>query len=249
MAFALLPCPYCGGAVAPADDKFLACQSCGKRLHVTRTDLRSFADSIEREDYLPIIEMVQDDNLPKALSTIDEMIEAEEGKNPDSLFVRGMVYAFMGEDGKTASDWKKALEMLETFANIDTYVCLMANSISHLILYKEEEFISFEEIKFIDRLGDILYEYTGDSCKMILYTTVFKVYMRDLESKGVGQEDSLFLDIVPKLFRRIIEYHRDYNQLMVRIDDFLLSMNYDESTYEEDDNYEMHLYYLVKIYI
>ena len=249
MAFAIMPCSYCGGATRPCDDRSDICQSCGKRIYKSRSDLMTFALAVDREeDFGPIMAMIGDDNLPKALSTVNSILETKPD-DIDALFVRGLVWSEMGEDGKALIDWKKGLEMMDTYCNVDAYVCLMGRSISDLLLYKEQEFITFEQIKFIDRVGEILYECTGDSCRMILYYTIFKIYIQTLDSMDVGCDDALFLDIVPGIFRRIIEYSRNYPVLIDLIDAFLSRMEYNEETYEEDDNYECHLYHMVKVYL
>ncbi len=249
MAFAIMPCSYCGGATEPYDDGSDICQSCGKRIYKSRSDLMTFARAVEREeDFGPIIDMISDDNVPKALTTINTILE-ENPEDRDAYFIRGLVWSKMGEDGKALIDWKKGLELMDTFYKIDAYVCLIGRSISDLILYKEQEFITFEQIKFIDRVGEILYECTGDSCRMILYYTIFKIYTQTLDSMEIGCDDSLFLDIVPGMFRRIIEYCRNYPVLIGFIDGFLSRMEYSDETYEEDDNYECHLYNLVRLYI
>ena len=249
MAFAIMPCPYCGGTTTPCEDRYDICQNCGKSLFKSRSDLMTFVSAVDRdEDFGPIIDMVRNDNLPKALSSIDAIIETDD-TDKDAYFIRGLVYCEMGEDGKALIDWKKGLDLLDTFCNIDAYVCLMGVSISDLIFYKESEFISFDQLRFIDRVGEMPYECTGDSCKMNVYYTICKIYMQMMDEKGIGFDDSLFLDIVPGIFRRIIEYNRNYPSLLNMIDIFLGRMEYNEETYEEDDNYECHLYYMVKIYL
>lgn len=249
MAFAIMPCPYCGGTTTPCEDGYDICQSCGKNLYKSRSDLMTFIHAVDRaEDLGPIIGMVRDDNLPKAMSTVDEILEANP-EDRDAYFIRGLVFAEMGEDGKALIDWKKGLELMDTFCNIDAYVCLMGASISDLIFFKESEFVSFDQIRYIDRVSEMLYECTGDSCRMNVYYTICKIYMQMMDEKGIDYDDALFLDIVPKIFRRIIEYNRNYPSLMNMIDMFLGRMNYNDETYEEDDNHECHLYSMVKIYL
>ena len=158
MAFAIMPCSYCGGAIKPCDDRSDICQSCGKRLYKSRSDLRTFTRAVDREeDFGPVMDMIGDDNIPKALSTMNSIIE-NDPEDRDAYFVRGLVWSEMGEDGKALIDWKKGLDLMDTFCNIDAYVCLMGRSIADLILFKEKEFITFEQIRFIDRVGEILYE-------------------------------------------------------------------------------------------
>ncbi|MBQ8179595.1 MAG: hypothetical protein IJ026_04020 [Candidatus Methanomethylophilaceae archaeon] len=249
MAFEQMSCPYCGGTIAPADDRYKLCHGCGKRIYNVRSQLLTFTSSVEDgERFVPIIEMIDDDNLQKALSTVEEMIE-DGASDADTIFVRGLVHCYMGEDGRALNDWKKGLEMLETFYNIDCYICMMGKAISDLIYYKETEFITFSNIQYIDRIADALYECTGDSCKYSLYHTVYKSYVRLLADEEVPSDDSLFLDIVPGLFRRVIECQRNYRTLIDNIDELLNSIDYDDETYEDDDNYECHLYYLVKLYL
>lgn len=250
MAFALLSCPYCGGTVTPSDDRYHVCVSCGKKIFKSRSYMSTFVEAVGMEDeFLPIIEMVESDNLPKALSTIDEMIEEAQETNADMFFIRGMVYANMGEDGKALTDWKRGLEMMETFYNVDAYVCLIARSISDLLYYKEREFITFDHIKYIDRVGEILDECTGDSCMSVIYYSVFRTFGEKMDEDNVPYDDSLFTGVVHGIFRRIIEYHRNYKMLMIIIENFLNKVGYNDETYEEDDNYDFHLYYLVKIYL
>ena len=86
MAFAIMPCSYCGGAIKPCDDRSDICQSCGKRLYKSRSDLRTFTRAVDREeDFGPVMDMIGDDNIPKALSTMNSII-ANDPEDRDAYF-------------------------------------------------------------------------------------------------------------------------------------------------------------------
>lgn len=244
-----LLCPYCGGVLNTTTGVGVyTCQSCGKNNYASRSDLTSMMSDRPLGDAIVTVLDLATDNAPRALEKVEELIE-ENGETPDLMFTRGCVYAHMGEDGKAHNDWKTGLSLLDTFNDIDAYVCLICDAIADLIIYKEVEFIEFDYQRYIDRISREIYECIGDSCRAIVYSTLYRIYMTKLKDMHMDVEDDLFTDIVPRIFRRIIEYTRDYRETIVTIERFLNQVGFDEETYEDDDDYECYLYHLVKLYL
>ncbi len=250
MDFVLMSCPYCGGAVDSTDEEYATCKGCGRKIYTDRTNVRAFtADSVLEDILNTIIDYISDDNMPKAMALADEVVEDTQEQDHDALFLRGAINALTGEDGKAMADWKKGLEMISAFTevDVDAYVCLFTESVSELIYYKEREFIEFDPIKYVDRLCELFTEATGLSCKAYIFYNIYRVYREKMEFLKEDGDD-VFMDVIPGMFRRIIEYHKDYRSLIRIIDEYLENEEYNEETYEDDDAYECHLYNLVKIY-
>ena len=243
MDIMLMFCPYCGGELGPKDDTGNVCQSCGKNIFAERQSIDKVIPSGEAGSaFRDALAAVNDDNPKKALEIAEEFNESSPGA--DALFLRGAVYAYMGEDGKAAIDWKKGLEAMTSFTNIDAYVCIMSRAIADMIYFKEKEFIDFEPVKYIDKLCDEIHADTGESCKAFFFYTVYndcEIMMEELQDEGV----EVFKDIIPLLFRRTVEYHRNMLCLIQVIDAYLAKMGYNPETYEDDDMADLHVYDLI----
>lgn len=243
MDIMLMFCPYCGGELGPKDDTGNVCQSCGKNIFTERQSIDNVIPSGEAGSaFRDALAAVDDDNPKKALEIAEEFNESSPGA--DALFLRGAVYAYMGEDGKAAIDWKKGLEAMTSFVNIDAYVCIMSRAIADMIYFKEKEFIDFEPVKYIDKLCDEIHADTGESCKAFFFYTVYsdcEIMMEELQDEGV----EVFKDIIPLLFRRTVEYHRNMFCLIQVIDAYLAKMGYNPETYEDDDMADLHVYDLI----
>lgn len=243
MDIMLMFCPYCGGELGPKDDSGYVCQSCGKNIYSERQRIE---DVIPGEDtgsaFRDALAAIDDGNPKKALAIAEELNESSPGA--DALFLRGAVYAYIGEDGKAAIDWKKGLEAMTSFTNLDAYVCIMSRAISDMIYCKEKDFIDFEPVKYIDKLCDEIHADTGESCKAFFFYTVYndcEIMMDQLQDEGA----EVFKDVLPLLFRRTVEYHRNMLCLIQVIDAYLAKMGYNPETYEDDDKVDLHVYDLI----
>ena len=245
MDFELMFCPYCGGDTDRSDDSAFICKACGKSIYTDREGIRHFLRPGElRNSFEDALDAIEDDNGKKAIDISNEMLEASDDADFDAFFLRGAAYACIGEDGKAAMDWKRGLELLSTYTNIDAYVCLMAESIAKMIYFKEREYIDFDVLKYIDRLCEEADACTGESCKAFFYHTIFMDY-RSLMGRAEGSGEETFNDIVPLLFKRIVEYHRNPLCLIRTIDEYLVSVGYNPETYDDDDMNEFHVYDLI----
>ena len=249
MDFALMSCPYCGRAVDSSDPERYVCQSCGKIVNVCRDDVSSFIRPSEIEDrFREVICAVADDNTKKAMDIAEDLIESTGSSNHDCYFIRGYVYAEMGEDGKALADWRKGLELLSNDVRLDSYICMMSEAIADMILYKEKEFIEFNVLAHVDRLCDDIDTCTGMSCKAFVYYTIYRdcvCMSRTQDDDGDGTD--YFKDVIPALFRRVVAYHRNYWCLPRIIDEYLEYSGYNAETYSEDDNDVLHIYDLIRI--
>lgn len=246
MDFTLMFCPYCGRAVDSGDPNRYVCQGCGRSIYVHRSDLQTLAgsgDLVGRFD--AAAGDVADGYGKRALENAEKALEESGGSDPDAYLLRGCVYALMGEDGRAQSDWKKALELLPEDGDLDAYVCILAKAVSRMILLKEQEFVEFNVVSFIDRLGDELDAASGASCKSFLYFTIYMDCV-DLVGGLSGAESDEFKDVLPDLFRRVVAYQRNFWVLSQIIKEYLDYIGYEEETFDEDDNVIPHVYYLIR---
>ena len=245
MDFALMSCPYCGGTIVSSEEMVYECQSCGKRIYTERDSFRHFIRPGELEDlYNEALDALEDDNKTKARTIADELLESSDGNDFDAHFLSGIVYASMGEEGKASNDWRKGLEILTVYTNIDAYICLMSKSISEIMYEKEKEYLAFEPLKYIDKICETIYTSTGESCKSFFYFSILGNY-RTLMGKLQIENDDTFKEYVPLLFKRIVEYHRNMPCLAHTIETYLRSMGYNPDTYEDDALDELHIYDLI----
>ena len=245
MDFELMFCPYCGGDIDSSDESKYLCKGCGKNIYTDRESLYHFIRPGELIDsFKDALAALEDDNTAKATAIADDILAASEDKDFDAYFLRGAVYARLGEDGKAAMDWKRGMELLTVYTNIDAYVCLMSRCISEMIYSKEEEFIDFQPLKYIDAICDEIHASTGESCKAFFYYNVYLEYKKIL-GRNDKNSDEVFTEVVPKLFRRIVAYHRNLWCLTRVIEEYLASIGYDPETYEDDDLEDAHIYDLL----
>lgn len=245
MDFTLMSCPYCGRAVDSSDPNRYVCLGCGKSIYTNRSDIMT----LKRpggigESFKASIDAANDGNEKKAMEIADGLVESEEASH-DAYFLRGCVYALRGEDGKAFTDWKKALELLSNSTELDAYVCLMAKAVSRMALYKEQEFVEFNIVAYVDKLCDEIDSSSGMSCKAFVYYTI---YIDCLEiARGLdGSVADEFKDVIPELFRRVVAYHRNYWCLSRIIEEYLDYVGYEEETFEEDENDVPHVYNLIR---
>lgn len=242
MDFELMYCPYCGGDIDSTDESRYTCRSCGKFIYTDRECIRHFIRPGELEaNFEEALDSLEDENPKKALSEADELLRLSEDADFDAYFLRGAVYASIGEDGKAAMDWKRGLELLNVYTNIDAYICLMAKCISNMVYSKEEEFVEFDPVKYIDRICDEIRENTNESCKSFFFYNVYMDYRALIGRKDVNSNET-FSEVVPKLFRKVVAYHHNFWCLEGIIDDYLASIGYNPDTYEEDDMEQAHVY-------
>lgn len=235
MDFALMFCPYCGGDIETGDGSRYLCKECGKSIYTDRESIRQFIRPGELEDtFREALDALEDDNPKKALALADDILKASEETDFDAFFLRGAIYAYEGEDGKAFNDWKRGLELLSVYTNIDAYVCLMTRCVSEMIFKKEEEFVEFHPVKYLDKLCDEIYANTNESCKAFMYYSVYMEYRKILgRNEASGNEG--FNEIVPELFRRVVEYGHNFWSLPHVINEYLAAIGYDPETYEDDD--------------
>ena len=245
MDFALMFCPYCGGDIDSSDESKYLCKGCGKSIYTDRESMRHFIRPGELEDtFREALDALEDDNPKKALTLADDILKASEETDFDAFFLRGAIYAHEGEDGKAFNDWKRGLELLSVYTNIDAYVCLMTRCISEMIFDKEEEFVEFHPVKYIDKLCDEIHGNTNESCRAFFYYSVYMEYRKILGRNDVSGNEG-FNEIIPQLFRRVVAYHRNYWCLPHIIDEYLAAIGYDSETYEDDDMEDAHVYDLI----
>ncbi|MBQ3685773.1 MAG: hypothetical protein II933_05305 [Candidatus Methanomethylophilaceae archaeon] len=243
-------CPYCGGDVEGGEGLHDVCSSCGKKLYRFRSDFERFPETVGKvEKFSPVIAMMKDDNLQRALDTVREMIEADGGEDPDEILLLGCIYMRMREDGKAFIEWKNAVEKLQTFQNIDGYVCMMSYMISDHIYYTETEFVVFDYIKYIDRLGEAIYGIMGEPCTYVLYLTINRIFRQKIVSEGIEVIDSDLTEVLLRLFCRIIEYNRNCRNVDYLVSSMLNFLGYEEETYVEDENLVCHALDLFRNYV
>ena len=245
MDFALMFCPYCGGDVDTGDGSKYLCRSCGKSIYTDRGSALHFIRPGEKGDRLrEAMDALRDDNPKKAQSIADELLEISDD-DFDAHFLLGAIYASMGEDGRAAAEWKRGLDLLTVYTNIDAYICLMARCISDMMYDKEREYVEFEPLRYIDKLCDEIYASTAESCKAFFYYAIYRDY-RSLMGSLQAEGKETFTDVIPKLFRRIVEYHHNFWCLIRIIDEYLVSVGYNADTYVDDEMEEFHVYDLIR---
>ncbi len=249
MDFALMSCPYCGRAVDSSDPERYVCQSCGKIINSRRDDVSSFIRPGEIEDrFREVIGAIADDNKKKAMDIAEDLIESTDSSDHDGFFIRGYVYAEMGEDGKALADWRKGLELLSNNVRLDAYICMMSKAVADMILYKEKEFIEFNVQTHVDKMCEDIDACTGMSCKAFVYYTIYRDCLKVSRTEEADEEGTdYFKDVIPVLFRRVVAYHRNYWCLPKIIDEYLEYSGYNAETYSEDDNDVLHVYDMIRI--
>ncbi len=246
MDFALMSCPYCGRTVDSSDPSRYVCESCGKIILANRTDVFAFIRPEASADLVREgLTAVFDDNPKKALDIANGLIDQAGCCNHDPYFLRGYIYAVAGEDGKAVADWKKGMELLSNDVDLDSYICLMCEGISRMLLYKEREYIEFNVVSYVDRLTEDIDSCTGMSCRAFVYYTIYLDCVGMIETLP-GSDGDFLRDVIPELFRRVVAYHRNYWCLVRVIDEYLDFIGYDAVTYVDDENQTPHVYDLVR---
>ncbi len=245
MDFELMFCPYCGGDIEPVDGSKYLCKGCGKSIYTERDNLLNFIRPGKLEpSFREAIGTLENQNPQKALAIANDLLAVSEETDFDAFFLRGAAYCSVGEDGKASMDWKKGLELLTVYTNIDAYICLISRCVSEMIFSKEEEFIDFQPVKYIDKICDEIHTDTNESCKSFLFYNIYMEYRRILDRKDKNNDEG-FNEVVPKLFRRVVAYHRNLWCLDRVIGEYLSSFSYDPETYIDDDLEDAHVYDLL----
>ena len=190
-----------------------------------------------------MLDSIEAGNQAMALEIAEELVN----ENKEAFFpylMRAVAYCYMKEDGKALKDWMTSISLMEKNEKMDAYVCIISKSVSDLIIADEREFVDFDYLSHIDRVCETLDEHLECNCKGFVYLTVFTCFM----SSYLGMEEDKKEqcgEIIPNLVQRTVAYSRDVSVIKDVVNECLGINDYDESTYEEDDNYD--LYALSKI--
>ena len=136
------------------------------------------------------------------------------------------------------------VSLMEKNEKMDAYVCIISKSVSDLIIADEREFVDFDYLSHIDRVCETLDEHLECNCKGFVYLTVFTCFMSSYLGMEEDEKEQCG-EIIPNLVQRTVAYSRDVSVIKDVVNECLGINDYDESTYEEDDNYD--LYALSKI--
>jgi hypothetical protein len=176
-----------------------------------------------------------------------EIAEGLVNENKEAFFpylMRAVAYCYMKEDGKALKDWMTSISLMEKNEKMDAYVCIISKSVSDLIIADEREFVDFDYLSHIDRVCETLDEHLECNCKGFVYLTVFTCFMSSYLGMEEDEKEQCG-EIIPNLVQRTVAYSRDVSVIKDVVNECLGINDYDESTYEEDDNYD--LYALSKI--
>ena len=176
-----------------------------------------------------------------------EIAEGLVNENKEAFFpylMRAVAYCYMKEDGKALKDWMTSISLMEKNEKMDAYVCIISKSVSDLIIADEREFVDFDYLSHIDRVCEALDEHLECNCKGFVYLTVFTCFMSSYLGMEEDEKEQCG-EIIPNLVQRTVAYSRDVSVIKDVVNECLGINDYDESTYEEDDNYD--LYALSKI--
>ena len=247
MDFAFMSCPYCGRTLDSTDQSKYVCQSCGKNIYKDRANVLAFIRPGEIEDrFNGIFDALSDGNEKKAREIAGDLVDSTDCCDHDSLFVRGYVYAEIGEDGKAFADWKKGFEMLSNDINLDAYICLVSKAMADMIAFKEKEFVEFNVVSYTDKLCEEIDSTTGMSCKAFVYYSIYRNCL-NLTRQQDSDEPVELKDVLPNLFRRVVAYHRNSVCLGRIIEEYLDNLGYNPETFDEDDNVTAHVYDMIRI--
>jgi hypothetical protein len=269
MDFMMESCPYCGGELSEDESGILACKACGKRLYSDRADMSSFLElrpapapveepeAATSEDEVLVVEspdagpevygkimgLVSSNNI--ALATEEVVKRVDEGDDGFMLYlIRAAMHTRMGEDGKALADWKAALSRMDDVTGIDACVCLMAKTTSDMIIANELEFKKFDFIAHIDRMADMLDEKLGCSCKGHLYASVLVDFLDSYGALSEGEKENCEEVFIPML-KRLAAYGRDLGLVRTLSKEVLETMEYEDSSYESDDNFSLRVFYVI----
>ena len=246
MAFTIRLCPYCGGEISAEETAFYVCKDCEKRTFRSRSNTKVFLANKPCEKEFTEILRKADDSPKEALSQIDEIISEAEEPFADMFFVRGIIYAAMGEEGKAHNDWKKGLDLLQDLRFIDAYIITVCDRITDLICMKEREFMQFNPIEYIDQISTEFSLKARIPCRGIFYITVYRNFKIRLQGGELDGETDLYFGTIPIILKRILAYGRDFRTVCTIIDEILEDYDYNPDTYEEDDNMQLHVCQLIR---
>lgn len=190
-----------------------------------------------------MLDSIEAGNQAMALEIAEELVN----ENKEAFFpylMRAVAYCYMKEDGKALKDWMTSISLMEKNEKMDAYVCIISKSVSDLIIADEHEFVDFDYLSHIDRVCEALDEHLECNCKGFVYLTVFTCFMSSYLGMEEDEKEQCG-EIIPNLVQRTVAYSRDVSVIKDVVNECLGINDYDESTYEEDDNYD--LYALSKI--
>lgn len=245
MEFSITFCPYCGRTVDSSSNDRYVCTNCGKTIIRNRIEALGLIPECTAKDLLlDGMEAINDENTKKAYAISDEIVDSDECADPDRYFMRGFLFAYMGEDGRAYNDWKKGFELLGDSTVLDKYVCIVSRAITDMIFSKEEDYIEFSADKYVEKLADEIDASTGLSCKAFIFYSIGMDCMTITEDPSVAWFDDL-KEVLPPLFKKVIAYQRNYWCLCRIIREVLEAIEYDPETYEDDDMERCHVYDLI----
>ena len=185
-----------------------------------------------------MLDSIEAGNQAMALEIAEELVN----ENKEAFFpylMRAVAYCYMKEDGKALKDWMTSISLMEKNEKMDAYVCIISKSVSDLIIADEREFVDFDYLSHIDRVCEALDEHLECNCKGFVYLTVFTCFMSSYIGM-VEDEKEQCGEIIPNLVQRTVAYSRDVSVIKDVVNECLGINDYDESTYEEDDNYDLY---------
>lgn len=246
MAFTIRLCPFCGGAITSEESGYYLCEECGKRSYRSRIYSKVFLQGKPYEaQYSSIIDLL-DVNPDKALAQINEVVESVEEPDTDMLYTRATVYTALGEEGKALIDWKKGLEAMSDFRNIDAYILSVCRNIMDTIVIKEREFLDFSPLEYIDNIATEFSLKTEVPCRGLFYLTLYRDFRTAYQSGKLDEDEDVYDTTIVRILPKILAYGRDYRMVIDAIDEMLEDFHYNPDTYIDDDNLVMHLCYLLK---
>lgn len=185
-----------------------------------------------------MLDSIEAGNQAMALEIAEELVN----ENKEAFFpylMRAVAYCYMKEDGKALKDWMTSISLMEKNEKMDAYVCIISKSVSDLIIADEREFVDFDYLSHIDRVCEALDEHLECNCKGFVYLTVFTCFMSSYLGMEEDEKEQCG-EIIPNLVQRTVAYSRDVSVIKDVVNECLGINDYDESTYEEDDNYDLY---------
>ena len=185
-----------------------------------------------------MLDSIEAGNQAMALEIAEELVN----ENKEAFFpylMRAVAYCYMKEDGKALKDWMTSISLMEKNEKMDAYVCIISKSVSDLIIADEREFVDFDYLSHIDRVCETLDEHLECNCKGFVYLTVFTCFMSSYLGMEEDEKEQCG-EIIPNLVQRTVAYSRDVSVIKDVVNECLGINDYDESTYEEDDNYDLY---------
>ena len=244
MNIPLNSCPYCRESVSELGPDTLVCLKCGKKICADRTAQISLIGGSKPEKYETLELMLNQGLYKDSLPIVEEFMEEKGDEDANLIFLHGIINAKLGEDGRAFNDWKKSIEMIGDSSEFDTYMCSMCETIAEMMYDKESEFIEFDFIRYINRMAQLFSDITKCSLKAFTFYTVYINYLKILDKMAsMGKERITY--IIPRLFRNIVVYFKNYPNLRHVVEKYLDNIGYDRETYGDDGMEQCHLYDLV----